>query len=103
MFPVWYSYFGLIIFIHQEALQDVGRFSKRFSAVCRSISVPYAYQCCAFIGCDATTRSSAELDVKKSTGGNTAESFPFKNMTCQLLIVSVVYKPLTVFFIYMLV
>uniref|UniRef100_A0A3B3V3T8 Leucine-rich repeat-containing G-protein coupled receptor 4 n=2 Tax=Poecilia latipinna TaxID=48699 RepID=A0A3B3V3T8_9TELE len=34
----------------------------------RSISVPYAYQCCAFIGCDSVTRSAEQTDVKKSTG-----------------------------------
>uniref|UniRef100_A0A3B3YDI1 Leucine-rich repeat-containing G-protein coupled receptor 4 n=1 Tax=Poecilia mexicana TaxID=48701 RepID=A0A3B3YDI1_9TELE len=33
-----------------------------------SISVPYAYQCCAFIGCDSVTRSAEQTDVKKSTG-----------------------------------
>uniref|UniRef100_A0A096LTZ7 Leucine-rich repeat-containing G-protein coupled receptor 4 n=1 Tax=Poecilia formosa TaxID=48698 RepID=A0A096LTZ7_POEFO len=33
----------------------------------RSISVPYAYQCCAFIGCDSVTRSAEQTDVKKST------------------------------------
>uniref|UniRef100_H3CVJ5 Leucine-rich repeat-containing G-protein coupled receptor 4 n=1 Tax=Tetraodon nigroviridis TaxID=99883 RepID=H3CVJ5_TETNG len=33
----------------------------------RSISVPYAYQCCAFIGCDLSASASAELQVKKST------------------------------------
>uniref|UniRef100_A0A3B4TXL9 Leucine-rich repeat-containing G-protein coupled receptor 4 n=1 Tax=Seriola dumerili TaxID=41447 RepID=A0A3B4TXL9_SERDU len=33
-----------------------------------SISVPYAYQCCAFVGCDSMTSSSEENDVKKSTG-----------------------------------
>uniref|UniRef100_A0A8P4KD93 Leucine-rich repeat-containing G-protein coupled receptor 4 n=1 Tax=Dicentrarchus labrax TaxID=13489 RepID=A0A8P4KD93_DICLA len=38
----------------------------------RSISVPYAYQCCAFVGCDSMTSSSEENDVKKSTGGNPA-------------------------------
>uniref|UniRef100_A0A8C4I3Q0 Leucine-rich repeat-containing G-protein coupled receptor 4 n=1 Tax=Dicentrarchus labrax TaxID=13489 RepID=A0A8C4I3Q0_DICLA len=37
-----------------------------------SISVPYAYQCCAFVGCDSMTSSSEENDVKKSTGGNPA-------------------------------
>ncbi|KAK5614129.1 Leucine-rich repeat-containing G-protein coupled receptor 4 [Crenichthys baileyi] len=34
----------------------------------RSISVPYAYQCCAFVGCESVTRSSEETDMKKSTG-----------------------------------
>uniref|UniRef100_A0A8D3CJP4 Leucine-rich repeat-containing G-protein coupled receptor 4 n=1 Tax=Scophthalmus maximus TaxID=52904 RepID=A0A8D3CJP4_SCOMX len=33
-----------------------------------SISVPYAYQCCAFVGCDSVTSSSEENDIKKSTG-----------------------------------
>uniref|UniRef100_A0A7N8Y1C6 Leucine-rich repeat-containing G-protein coupled receptor 4 n=1 Tax=Mastacembelus armatus TaxID=205130 RepID=A0A7N8Y1C6_9TELE len=32
-----------------------------------SISVPYAYQCCAFVGCDSVTSSSEENDAKKST------------------------------------
>uniref|UniRef100_A0A672ZQA0 Leucine-rich repeat-containing G-protein coupled receptor 4 n=1 Tax=Sphaeramia orbicularis TaxID=375764 RepID=A0A672ZQA0_9TELE len=35
---------------------------------CRSISVPYAYQCCAFVGCDSMASSSEESDMKKSTG-----------------------------------
>ncbi|CAF99699.1 unnamed protein product [Tetraodon nigroviridis] len=39
----------------------------------RSISVPYAYQCCAFIGCDLSASASAELQVKKSTGGSDVE------------------------------
>ncbi|XP_010729516.1 leucine-rich repeat-containing G-protein coupled receptor 4 [Larimichthys crocea] len=39
----------------------------------RSISVPYAYQCCAFVGCDSVTSSSEENDVKKSTGGEDVE------------------------------
>uniref|UniRef100_A0A8C5E6M0 Leucine-rich repeat-containing G-protein coupled receptor 4 n=1 Tax=Gouania willdenowi TaxID=441366 RepID=A0A8C5E6M0_GOUWI len=38
----------------------------------RSISVPYAYQCCAFVGCDSATGSS-EDDSKKSTGGDDSE------------------------------
>uniref|UniRef100_A0A3Q3E777 Leucine-rich repeat-containing G-protein coupled receptor 4 n=1 Tax=Labrus bergylta TaxID=56723 RepID=A0A3Q3E777_9LABR len=33
-----------------------------------SISVPYAYQCCAFVGCDSMMSSSESNDVKKSTG-----------------------------------
>uniref|UniRef100_A0A672FU50 G-protein coupled receptors family 1 profile domain-containing protein n=1 Tax=Salarias fasciatus TaxID=181472 RepID=A0A672FU50_SALFA len=32
-----------------------------------SISVPYAYQCCAFVGCDSVTSSSEDSDIKKST------------------------------------
>ncbi|KAA8595730.1 leucine-rich repeat-containing G-protein coupled receptor 4 [Etheostoma spectabile] len=39
----------------------------------RSISLPYAYQCCAFVGCDSMTRSSEEYDVKKSTGEEDVE------------------------------
>ncbi|XP_012706197.2 leucine-rich repeat-containing G-protein coupled receptor 4 [Fundulus heteroclitus] len=39
----------------------------------RSISVPYAYQCCAFVGCESVTRSSEETDMKKSTGVEDAE------------------------------
>ncbi|TNN80548.1 Leucine-rich repeat-containing G-protein coupled receptor 4 [Liparis tanakae] len=34
----------------------------------RSISVPYAYQCCAFVGCDSLMGSPEENDIKKSTG-----------------------------------
>uniref|UniRef100_A0A3Q3E741 Leucine-rich repeat-containing G-protein coupled receptor 4 n=1 Tax=Labrus bergylta TaxID=56723 RepID=A0A3Q3E741_9LABR len=39
----------------------------------RSISVPYAYQCCAFVGCDSMMSSSESNDVKKSTGGDDVE------------------------------
>ncbi|KAF7661841.1 hypothetical protein LDENG_00252590 [Lucifuga dentata] len=39
----------------------------------RSISVPYAYQCCAFVGCDAVMSSSDNNDMKKSTGGEDVE------------------------------
>ncbi|KAF1392776.1 hypothetical protein PFLUV_G00031570 [Perca fluviatilis] len=39
----------------------------------RSISLPYAYQCCAFVGCDSITSSSEEYDIKKSTGGEDVE------------------------------
>ncbi|KAJ4946934.1 hypothetical protein JOQ06_008977 [Pogonophryne albipinna] len=39
----------------------------------RSISVPYAYQCCAFVGCDSMTSSSEENDLKKSAGGEDME------------------------------
>ncbi|KAK5874066.1 hypothetical protein PBY51_019046 [Eleginops maclovinus] len=39
----------------------------------RSISVPYAYQCCAFVGCDSMTSSSEENDIKKSAGGEDVE------------------------------
>ncbi|XP_041837063.1 leucine-rich repeat-containing G-protein coupled receptor 4 [Melanotaenia boesemani] len=39
----------------------------------RSISVPYAYQCCAFVGCDSLKSSSEEADMKKSTGGEDGE------------------------------
>ncbi|XP_037103240.1 leucine-rich repeat-containing G-protein coupled receptor 4 [Syngnathus acus] len=39
----------------------------------RSISVPYAYQCCAFVGCDSVTRSCEESDVKRSAGEEEVE------------------------------
>uniref|UniRef100_A0AAQ5YCG0 Leucine-rich repeat-containing G-protein coupled receptor 4 n=1 Tax=Amphiprion ocellaris TaxID=80972 RepID=A0AAQ5YCG0_AMPOC len=39
----------------------------------RSISVPYAYQCCAFVGCDSMTSSSEENDLKKPAGGEDVE------------------------------
>ncbi|KAK5915429.1 hypothetical protein CesoFtcFv8_001020 [Champsocephalus esox] len=39
----------------------------------RSISVPYAYQCCAFVGCDSMASSSEENDLKKSAGGEDVE------------------------------
>ncbi|XP_034047734.1 leucine-rich repeat-containing G-protein coupled receptor 4 [Thalassophryne amazonica] len=38
----------------------------------RSISVPYAYQCCAFAGYD-TTSTTDETAMKKSTGGEDVE------------------------------
>lgn len=48
--------------------------------VCRSISVPYAYQCCAFIGCDAVMTSSEENDMKKSSGGKArVKLYPWKS------------------------
>ncbi|XP_058485922.1 leucine-rich repeat-containing G-protein coupled receptor 4 isoform X1 [Solea solea] len=42
----------------------------------RSISVPYAYQCCAFVGCDSLTSSSEESDVKKSSAKEDVERVP---------------------------
>nr|XP_020462889.1 leucine-rich repeat-containing G-protein coupled receptor 4 [Monopterus albus] len=39
----------------------------------RSISVPYAYQCCAFVGCVSVTGSSEENHIKKPTGGEDVE------------------------------
>ncbi|KAM6950081.1 leucine-rich repeat-containing G-protein coupled receptor 4 [Lycodopsis pacificus] len=42
----------------------------------RSISVPHAYQCCAFVGCDSSTGSSEENDIKKSAGGEDVERIP---------------------------
>ncbi|XP_068594553.1 leucine-rich repeat-containing G-protein coupled receptor 4 [Brachionichthys hirsutus] len=39
----------------------------------RSISVPYAYQCCAFVGCDSIRTSSEDNDVKKANGREDAE------------------------------
>lgn len=53
--------------------------------VARSISVPYAYQCCAFVGCDSVTSSSDENDGKKSTGGNTVSEPPAQNSLCFVL------------------
>uniref|UniRef100_A0A8C7MDU3 Leucine-rich repeat-containing G-protein coupled receptor 4 n=1 Tax=Oncorhynchus kisutch TaxID=8019 RepID=A0A8C7MDU3_ONCKI len=41
--------------------------------VYRSVSVPYAYQCCAFVGCDSSTTSTDEEDIKKVTGGEEVE------------------------------
>ncbi|XP_062380364.1 leucine-rich repeat-containing G-protein coupled receptor 4 [Sardina pilchardus] len=35
----------------------------------RSISVPYAYQCCAFIGCDTPQSSTQEAARKRASGG----------------------------------
>uniref|UniRef100_A0A8C7RIG0 Leucine-rich repeat-containing G-protein coupled receptor 4 n=1 Tax=Oncorhynchus mykiss TaxID=8022 RepID=A0A8C7RIG0_ONCMY len=32
-----------------------------------SVSVPYAYQCCAFVGCDSSTSSTDEENIKKVT------------------------------------
>uniref|UniRef100_A0A3Q2ZW99 Leucine-rich repeat-containing G-protein coupled receptor 4 n=1 Tax=Kryptolebias marmoratus TaxID=37003 RepID=A0A3Q2ZW99_KRYMA len=34
----------------------------------KSVSVPYAYQCCAFVGCESLTRSSEETHMKKYSG-----------------------------------
>ncbi|XP_056134585.1 leucine-rich repeat-containing G-protein coupled receptor 4 [Lampris incognitus] len=39
----------------------------------RSISVPYAYQCCAFVGCDTMISSSEENNIKTSTDGGDLE------------------------------
>lgn len=36
----------------------------------RSISVPYAYQCCAFVGCDSVTTSFEKEHMKKTAGGD---------------------------------
>ncbi|XP_035376974.1 leucine-rich repeat-containing G-protein coupled receptor 4 isoform X2 [Electrophorus electricus] len=36
----------------------------------RSISVPYAYQCCAFMACDSTPSSSERDDRTKAVGGD---------------------------------
>uniref|UniRef100_A0A8C7VWX9 Leucine-rich repeat-containing G-protein coupled receptor 4 n=1 Tax=Oncorhynchus mykiss TaxID=8022 RepID=A0A8C7VWX9_ONCMY len=41
--------------------------------VYRSVSVPYAYQCCAFVGCDSSTSSTDEENIKKVTGGEDVE------------------------------
>ncbi|XP_061671493.1 leucine-rich repeat-containing G-protein coupled receptor 4 isoform X2 [Syngnathoides biaculeatus] len=42
----------------------------------RSISVPYAYQCCAFVGCNSVTSSCEGNDVKRSGGGEVVERIP---------------------------
>ncbi|XP_068178925.1 leucine-rich repeat-containing G-protein coupled receptor 4 [Antennarius striatus] len=39
----------------------------------RSISVSYAYQCCAFVGCDSIRTHSEENDVRKPNGGEDVE------------------------------
>uniref|UniRef100_A0AAX7TC83 Leucine-rich repeat-containing G-protein coupled receptor 4 n=1 Tax=Astatotilapia calliptera TaxID=8154 RepID=A0AAX7TC83_ASTCA len=39
----------------------------------RSISVPYAYQCCAFVGCDSVTTSFEKEHMKKTAGGDGGE------------------------------
>ncbi|XP_061886838.1 leucine-rich repeat-containing G-protein coupled receptor 4 [Entelurus aequoreus] len=39
----------------------------------RSISVPYAYQCCAFVGCDSLTSFTEDGDFKRSSGGDEVE------------------------------
>ncbi|XP_057691584.1 leucine-rich repeat-containing G-protein coupled receptor 4 isoform X1 [Corythoichthys intestinalis] len=42
----------------------------------RYVSVPYAYQCCAFVGCDSVTSSCEERDVKRSAGEEDVEQNP---------------------------
>lgn len=71
-FPNKVLSFDTICIINTRPQQDAHSLSKASLFVCRSISVPYAYQCCAFVGCDSITSSSEENDVKKSTGGNAA-------------------------------
>uniref|UniRef100_A0A8B9KP85 Leucine-rich repeat-containing G-protein coupled receptor 4 n=1 Tax=Astyanax mexicanus TaxID=7994 RepID=A0A8B9KP85_ASTMX len=39
----------------------------------RSISVPYAYQCCAFVACDGTSSSSSESKEKRKASGDDEE------------------------------
>uniref|UniRef100_W5KF41 Leucine-rich repeat-containing G-protein coupled receptor 4 n=1 Tax=Astyanax mexicanus TaxID=7994 RepID=W5KF41_ASTMX len=41
--------------------------------VYRSISVPYAYQCCAFVACDGTSSSSSESKEKRKASGDDEE------------------------------
>lgn len=82
-FPNMVLRFWTICVINTGPQQDVHSLSKWLLFVCRSISVPYAYQCCAFVGCDSMTSSSEENDVKKSTGGNAAvRGFSLEQLTC---------------------
>ncbi|XP_035274080.1 leucine-rich repeat-containing G-protein coupled receptor 4 [Anguilla anguilla] len=46
-------------------LQMKGALAAKNLPKLRSISVPYAYQCCAFVGCDIIGSSSDEYDRKK--------------------------------------
>lgn len=82
-FPSMVLRFWTICIINTGPQQDVHSRSKWLLFVCRSISVPYAYQCCAFVGCDSLTSSSEENDLKKSTGGNAAVwAFSLEQLTC---------------------
>uniref|UniRef100_A0A4W5MYT1 Leucine-rich repeat-containing G-protein coupled receptor 4 n=1 Tax=Hucho hucho TaxID=62062 RepID=A0A4W5MYT1_9TELE len=47
-------------------LQMKNVFTAKSLPKLRSVSVPYAYQCCAFVGCESST-SSTEEDIKKVT------------------------------------
>uniref|UniRef100_A0A4W5MRB5 Leucine-rich repeat-containing G-protein coupled receptor 4 n=1 Tax=Hucho hucho TaxID=62062 RepID=A0A4W5MRB5_9TELE len=49
-------------------LQMKNVFTAKSLPKLRSVSVPYAYQCCAFVGCDSSTSSTDEEDIKKVTG-----------------------------------
>uniref|UniRef100_A0AAQ4P980 Leucine-rich repeat-containing G-protein coupled receptor 4 n=1 Tax=Gasterosteus aculeatus aculeatus TaxID=481459 RepID=A0AAQ4P980_GASAC len=51
-----------------ESLGMLTAFVNNHLLIYRSISVPYAYQCCAFVGCDSLTGSSEENDPKNSAG-----------------------------------
>ncbi|KAK6294428.1 hypothetical protein J4Q44_G00352580 [Coregonus suidteri] len=54
-------------------LQIKNVFTAKSLPKLRSVSVPYAYQCCAFVGCDSSTTSTDEEDIKKVTGGEEVE------------------------------
>nr|XP_046205141.1 leucine-rich repeat-containing G-protein coupled receptor 4-like isoform X1 [Oncorhynchus gorbuscha] len=54
-------------------LQMKNVFTAKSLPKLRSVSVPYAYQCCAFVGCDSSTTSTDEEDIKKVTGGEEVE------------------------------
>uniref|UniRef100_A0A674BB19 Leucine-rich repeat-containing G-protein coupled receptor 4 n=1 Tax=Salmo trutta TaxID=8032 RepID=A0A674BB19_SALTR len=54
-------------------LQMKNVFTAKSLPKLRSVSVPYAYQCCAFVGCDSSTSSTDEEDIKKVTGGEEVE------------------------------
>uniref|UniRef100_A0AAZ3PC82 Leucine-rich repeat-containing G-protein coupled receptor 4 n=1 Tax=Oncorhynchus tshawytscha TaxID=74940 RepID=A0AAZ3PC82_ONCTS len=53
-------------------LQMKNVFTAKSLPKLRSVSVPYAYQCCAFVGCDSST-SSTDENIKKVTGGEDVE------------------------------
>uniref|UniRef100_A0A8C7RMD0 Leucine-rich repeat-containing G-protein coupled receptor 4 n=1 Tax=Oncorhynchus mykiss TaxID=8022 RepID=A0A8C7RMD0_ONCMY len=48
-------------------LQMKNVFTAKSLPKLRSVSVPYAYQCCAFVGCDSSTSSTDEENIKKVT------------------------------------
>uniref|UniRef100_A0A8C7RMM4 Leucine-rich repeat-containing G-protein coupled receptor 4 n=1 Tax=Oncorhynchus mykiss TaxID=8022 RepID=A0A8C7RMM4_ONCMY len=54
-------------------LQMKNVFTAKSLPKLRSVSVPYAYQCCAFVGCDSSTSSTDEENIKKVTGGEDVE------------------------------
>ncbi|KAJ8334036.1 hypothetical protein SKAU_G00413550 [Synaphobranchus kaupii] len=68
-------------------LQMKGALAAKNLPKLRSISVPYAYQCCAFVGCDTIGSSSEEYDEKKdlstqATVGKEEDARVQLNMHC---------------------